>query len=175
MKKLLIALVAGGAIAAPAFATIDQTQTTNMLVKANVLKSCNVKSVVDLDFGDVKGNLADLDETTHGQLNLVCTKNTDWLVSADNGQNANGSLRQMADAVDGTNTTKLQYNLFADSGHGTAFPTDVASSGSTLGTHDTGTGDPNTPQVVNIYGRIPAGQVLVPDPYLDTVMLTISY
>jgi spore coat protein U-like protein len=171
MRKILLGLAAASTLLAmPAYAAVE-TKTTDLSVTATVVKSCAIASTSTLDFGQVKGNDADIDST--GSITFTCSDTTPYFVSADNGANNLTGQRRMQSKTLAT-PAYLTYDIYSNSGRTTAFPT---SAPITLdGSGDTGgTGDGN-PKTLTVYGRIPAGfHMPAPDNYLDTVVLTVTY
>jgi spore coat protein U-like protein len=170
MKRLVTAVSAASLLAMPAFALTD---TKPMSVSATVSASCSIQTTSDLLFGTVTKNTIDNVDTTAGTVDFICTKTTPWYVTTNLGTNASGSQRRMAGQADPSNNL-LSYDVFTDTGRSVAFPTVVG----TLGAGDTGgigTGDPVVFQQVKVYGKIPSGQTLIPDTYLDTLVMTVNY
>jgi spore coat protein U-like protein len=172
MKKLLIALSAGGVLATPAFA-LDPNQG-NMTVKATVEASCNVVSTTTLDFGVVKDISADNHEVSPGGVTFYCTRTTPWFVTADTGLNFSGSGLTMIGAGDPNN--KLQYTLSSTPDWVTPFPTTFGAGDLGNGqTGGTGNGDPANLQTVAVHGTLLKTGILTPDNYTDTVVLTVNF
>jgi len=63
-------------------------------VKANILAECKFKSMGQIDFGTVN-NLAKQSVVLEGNLDLVCTNNTNFSLKIDGGNYLNGGLRRM--------------------------------------------------------------------------------
>jgi spore coat protein U-like protein len=170
MKRIVIALSAASLLAMPAFALTD---TKTMGVSATVAASCSIQTTTDLLFGTVTKNTIDNFDATAGTVDFICTKSTPWFVTTNLGTNAQGAQRRLTGQADPLNNV-LSYEVYSDAGHSTAFPTAVG----TLGAGDTGgtgTGDPVVFQQVKVYGKIPKNQTLIPDTYLDTLVMTVNY
>ena len=157
---------AGAAIAAilptaPAFAQ-SATASTTFQVTTNVDSDCAIEAT-DMNFGDyhpVGPSIAG-----SSSILLVCTTSTAWNVGLDQGlfPGATVTTRQMTGAV-----SSLAYSLFSDSAR-------TINWGNTVGTDTvsgTGTGGP---QVITVYGRIPASQSSGIGGYQDTITATVTF
>lgn len=130
---------------------------------ATVPASCTIEIVNDLNFGSVPGLInSHQDQTT--DLSFICTKNTPWKVSLDNGLHYSTGRRMQL----GTTGQYVGYELYRDSGRtlrwGNTLDVDTMNS--------TGTG---SSQSLTIYGRVPAPQSVASGHYSDTVTVTITY
>lgn len=138
------------------------TATATIAVSASVVASCSI-TANPLSFGDYLSS--DLTATT--EVGVTCTDTTPYTVglTAGNGPDATVTTRQM---TGGTTEATLNYALYQDSTHSTNWE-DVG--GGTL-TPETGTG---IQQDFTVYGDIPAGQIVPPDSYTDSITATVSY
>jgi spore coat protein U-like protein len=161
MKKLALA---GLVLATTAFASgtpaAAATSTTTMSVTATVQATCSV-SAATLAFGTYTGTQLDGSST----LSVSCTNTTPYTVALNvgTGTGATVAVRKMT-----ASATTLNYSLYQDSARGTVW-------GQTTGT-DTVAGTGNgSAQTLNVYGRIPSGQLPTPGSYSDTITATITY
>jgi|SRR5882724_9530195 len=166
ISALSFAGLAGTAMAVnnPATGTLGATLT--------ILKSCQITSSTQVDFGSVDPTLA-ANAPGVGNVSVECTKGTtinDIKLSA--GGNFSSGKRQM---TDGTNF--VPYALFTDAAHTTAW----GDGGATIaaGAKSTGfvaTTSATTPQSFNVYGLVLAADEDVPTAtYTDTVDITVDY
>ncbi|MCC8361667.1 spore coat U domain-containing protein [Lysobacter sp. A6] len=172
MRIALLALAVTGSMFAAASANAANANG-NLNVTANVASSCMVSSPGSLAFGaydpvDVN-NTAPLNGA--GTINVRCTRGTTTTIALEEGANpATGSncttpLRQMSNG-----TERLRYALFSDS-------TRTITWGCTQGTNTTSHTSTNsaTAAVLDVWGRIPAGQDVAPGNYSDTVRILLTF
>jgi spore coat protein U-like protein len=161
----LLTVVLGLALALadlPARPAGAATATTTFLVTANVSVSCLI-AATDLDFGDyISGQL-----DGQSQITVTCTNTATWNVGLNAGTCSGATVTTRC--MKGPGTAILNYSLSSDT-------TRVVNWGNTVGTDTvsgTGTGGP---QIITVYGRIPAGQTTtVPGGYTDTITATITF
>jgi spore coat protein U-like protein len=146
----------------PAFATT--TVTSTFTVSATVSTSCSISGTT-IAFGSYTGGV--LNQT--GTLTITCnTASVGYNIGLNPGlaTGATVSTRKMQNGA-----ALLNYGLYQDSGYGTNW-------GQTVGT-DTKTGTSSatamTQTTQTIYGQIPAGQVVTPGSYSDTITVSIIY
>lgn len=161
-----VLLASGWALAsAPALAAT--TTSTSMTVSAAIPNSCTASTTGNMAFGTLAASLtvsANVDTT--GTLSVTCLNGGTYTVIADNGQNVSSGQRRMT--KNGSSGPFLNYNIYADSGRSTAFPTAVGSA-----TTQTGSG---SAQTITVYGRIPANATATEaGAYSDTLGFTITY
>lgn len=166
-KKLYMTALAAAvgvvAIAQPAAAS---THTDTIAVSATVTENC-VISASPLAFDDVN-TLSGQAVDGSGTIDVTCTNETPWTVSADAGQ-AQGATFGARKLVNGLN--QLSYALYTNSARTTVWGDGVAGASATIG--DTGTG---SLQQKAFYGRVAASQTSAPaGAYADTVTVTVSY
>ncbi|WP_198022842.1 spore coat U domain-containing protein [Methylosinus sp. LW3] len=152
----------GGAIIALAFANHAEaaTVTTTFTVSANVTSLCEV-SALPMLFGNYGGVL----NQTTSALTVSCTNGTPYNVGLNQGlYGASTTTRQMKAAG---SSALLNYSLFQNSGYSINW--DDVAPGWVSGT---GTG---APQLLTVYGQIPAGQFSTPDAYSDTITVTVNF
>ena len=164
MKKMTVI----GAFALAASATPSFAQDTGSLdVTAEVLSSCNIVSTSTLAFGSVDQSAANIDN--QGEISLICTATTPWVLHTDDGINASGAQKRLKHA---SQADTLNYDIFTDNGRSVPFPTVAGTPGSGPASN-TGNG---LAQTVTVFGRIPSCQTLPrPGNYSDTLTVTVSY
>lgn len=136
------------------------TATSTMAVSATVLSFCSI-TAAPLAFGNY--STAVTNATT--ALAVTCTVGTTYNIGLDLGLGTGATVSQRRMTF---NTSALSYGLYSDAGHTVVW-------GNTVGTNTlagTGTG---LVQSINVYGQIPANQVVAPGLYTDTVTATITY
>lgn len=153
MKKRTIALAILAAFVCCGTA-LAATATNNLQVTADVVAACNINSVTDVSFGTYDVTSATPTDAA-GDITLQCTTGTTYWTYIV-------GTRAMTGGAD-----TLNFELYTDAGRTTAFPTD--SSGGSTNAPD------NTPQVTNVYGRIPALQNVGVNPYTQTLTATVEY
>jgi spore coat protein U-like protein len=145
----------------PPVAAQAATATGTIAVTATVLSFCTLVAT-PLAFG----NYSQAALASTATVTVTCTSGTPYNVGLDIGTGSGASVatRKMTFAT--TNT--LNYGLYSDTGHSTVW-------GSTIGTNTvTGTAT-GLPQPLTVYGLIPAGQLVAPGAYVDTVTATVTY
>lgn len=161
MKRLRTSLLVCALVAAGVQPTADAaTATTTLPVTATVLATCIVVAT-PLIFGNYSA--AQLD--AQAALTVTCTLGTTFVVRLDAGAGTGATIaaRQLSFGV---NT--LAYSLYRDASRSQVW-------GQTDGT-DTASGTGAVlPVILNVYGRIPAGQFAAPGAYIDTVGVTVVY
>jgi len=142
-----------GLAAVPAGAANTSTTFT---VSATVVATCSV-SASNLAFGSYTGT-GNTDQTT--TVTVTCGNGTGYSVALNDGANASGSTRRMANG-----SNYLAYELYSDSGRTTVWNAAAPVAG-------TGNGGAQT---LTVYGRIPTGQSVPAGAYTDTVQVTVTY
>jgi spore coat protein U-like protein len=157
--------IAMGAIAAaiPISSAVAQTASTSFQVTANVDSSCVIEAT-DLNFGAYSPVGPALDGQS--QLLLLCTSSAQWNVGLDQGTAAGATVttRQMT----GPAPSLLSYSLFSDAAR-------TINWGNTVGTDTVSGVGTGGPQVVTIYGRVPAAQNVGVGGYQDTITATVTF
>jgi spore coat protein U-like protein len=136
--------------------------TATIAVSATVVSFCTIVAL-PLSFGNYLSTQLDASTT----LTVTCTSTTPYVVSLDAGSGiaagATTTTRKMA-----LLTNTLNYQLFSNAGR-------TINWGNTTGTDTVpGTGSGGA-QVLTVYGRISAAQLVVPGVYADIVTATITY
>jgi spore coat protein U-like protein len=96
-----------------------------------------------------------------GTIQIACSRDAAWSVGLGLGSFAAGTTRQMA-----SGPQRLRYELYQD-----AARTAVWSTTSTVG----GVAPSWNPIVLNVHGRVFAGQAVPAGPYADTVQSTVNF
>lgn len=167
-NRLLSAVVAL-VLACAAYNAHGATATANLTVQLSVTPACTIAaggSVVN--FGTRSFIPTNLNAST--AIAVQCTNTTPWSVGLDDGQNANGSQRRMANGAN-----YLNYNLYTDTARTMPFLTSGSAASCTGGTGTCvlGTGN-GSYQFITIYGQTPP-QIATPGFYTDTVTATVTY
>ncbi len=139
------------------------TATSTMAVSATVVSSCTV-STTPMAFGTYNNSLL----TSTATVTATCTNTTPYNVGLNAGTANGATVTTRGMFVSGTPGVVLNYSLYSNSGRTTNW-------GTTVGT-DTVTGTGNgSAQAITVYGQIPAGQLVAPGSYTDTITATITY
>jgi len=156
--KLFLALVPALMIGAsiPAYADGDSPQTANLIVDATVAKTCHVETSA-VHFGTYD-HLATSPTDGAGSISIDCTAGTTPTISLNEGGGGSSTQRSMQNGA-----ARLDYDLYQDSGHSTAWPinTAVNAAGAVV--------------TADVYGRIPTGQNKPEGSYSDTVVVTVVF
>lgn len=157
-KLALISTVA--IIAATGVSAQADTNTKDLEVSANVIKSCII-TTTPLAFGAYNPVTSDpLDAT--GNINVACTNGTAGAyITLSEGENSLDSIRRL---TDGTNF--LPYTLSSDSNRSQVWlpSTQILLKTFTATTQDT-----------IVYGRIASNQNVPVGDYSDTVVVTVTF
>ncbi|WP_342241435.1 Csu type fimbrial protein [Inquilinus sp. OTU3971] len=149
---------------APASIVQAATATTSFAVTATVLKFCTVVAT-PMAFGNYTSST--VAETT-STITVTCTAGTGYDIGLDAGGAAGATVttRQMSGTT--VTTARLNYFLYSDSGR-------TVNWGNTVGTDTVNLTAGAVPIISTVYGRVPAGQFVAPDAYLDTINVTVTY
>ena len=165
MKQLTVALAAAALMGAAGAATETGTLTVNATVTGacavgDATLTFNVAPAVNAAGTGSQSVAADVTSAT--DVSVVCTNGQNGTLSANDGVNADVSVRRLS-----SGTAFIPYGLYTDSGYATAF-----NGVSTIAI--TGTG---TAELVPIYGKIDAADATAAPKgtYSDSVLLTITY
>ena len=164
LKNVQRALLAAGLIAATTGA-LASTISTSFQVQANVNAQCSI-SAVNLTFPTVDPLSSQTDGAT--TVTVKCTKNSAYTVGLNAGTTTGSTIAQrlMANGAD-----LMDYNLYTDIGRTSVW-------GNSAGSWVSGTGaGMGTAQVLNVYGRVAAGQTnLAVGTFTEpTVTVTVTY
>lgn len=152
---------AGQYVAQGTYIDTVSSATATFTITAVIQATCTI-AANPLSFGAYTRVL--LDATT--TLSVNCTKAATYNVglSAGQGKGATVTNRSMT----GPSSSSLNYKLLSNSAYTTNW-------GNTVGT-DTVTGvGIGSAQAITVYGQIPAGQLVAPGTYNDTVIATLTY
>jgi spore coat protein U-like protein len=154
-------IAAGQAIGPGTYTDTVSTATTSFTLSVVVPASCTL-SAGALAFGNYAGTLLNATST----ISVNCTNTAPYNVGLNSGIAAGASVSNRS--MTGPSSALLGYKLFSDAGR-------TINWGNTVGT-DTkaGTGSGSV-QVLTVYGQIPAGQLVRPGSYADTVTATLTY
>lgn len=136
------------------------TDTESLTVKAVVQLSCSL-SAATLDFGTyTAGQTTELKaQATIGYSSCPASQ---VKLELDGGQSKNAAARAMING-----TSKLNYQLYSDSGRTKPLGTGTAALAFTTAATGTGT--------VAVYGSIAAGQIVPAGSYTDTVGILLTF
>lgn len=152
------------------------TATGTLNVQAVVVNGCAVNTDGSgstenavLNFGSVSSFNANVDADTGSSggtsITVQCNNLVQWSMALDGGSNELATQRRMLGGI--SNTEYIPYNLYSDASRSTPI------TASTIAYNSTGTG---AVEPLTIYGRIPFGTPTPSaGPYLDTVLLTLTY
>jgi spore coat protein U-like protein len=137
------------------------TVTTTFSVQATVQATCLI-SATALSFGTYTGLVRDVSNT----LTITCTNTTTYNMGLNAGTatGATVTTRKMTGPASAT----LNYAMFRDSGR-------TLNWGNTVGTDTLGATGNGSAQLSNVFGRLAAGQSVLPGAYSDTIIVTVTY
>ena len=164
LKNMQRALLAAGLIAATSGA-LATAVTTTFQVQATVNAQCTI-TAVNLTFPAVDPLNSQTDGAT--TVTVKCTKNSPYTVGLNAGTTTGSTIAQrlMANGAD-----TMDYNLYTDAGRSSIW-------GNSAGSWVSGTGaGMGTAQVLNVYGRVAAGQTnLAVGTFTEpTITVTVTY
>jgi spore coat protein U-like protein len=153
-------VLALAAAAAPGFGA---TATGTFAVSATVVKACTI-SASALSFGTYDPTAATADDATT-DITVRCTSGTLYNVglSAGTATGATVTSRKMS-----LGANLLNYGLYQDAARASNW-------GNTIGTDAVSGTAPGAATTINVYGRIPAGQLVPVGNFTDTITATITY
>src|ERR1700712_238081 len=158
-RLLLSATLLVGSLAIPTASPAQATTaTTTIAVSALVLSFCTIVAL-PLTFGNYTSALI----STSSSVTVTCSNGTTYNVGLDVGSGTGASVatRKMT-----FGTSLLNYVLYSDVAHTTLW-------GPTPGTNTVAGTATGLPQVIPVYGQIPASQTVAAGTYLDTVTATV--
>ncbi len=152
---------AGQVVAPGTYTDTLSTATTSFQVTAVIQATCTIVAN-PLAFGNYTGVI--LNSTT--TIFVTCSKLAAYSVGLNAGTSTGATVTNRR--MTGPAAAILNYKLFSNSGLTTNW-------GNTVGT-DTVAGTGNgAAQSLTVYGQIPAGQLVRPGSYTDTITATITY
>lgn len=163
MKKRCCTIWLAAIYAASSMSAEAATATGTFAVRLNIVASCNIGALSDIDFGSTSTVTTALDQTSSIQIN--CSLGAPFLLGLDTGANGlSVSDRKMKNAAGNT----IAYQLYRDAGRtqvwGATAGVDVLSL--------TGTG---ASQTMSIYSRVAPQAGLAVGAYSDVVTVTVTY
>ncbi len=151
-----VALAANPTSAAPT------TVTTTFAVTANVVATC-VVSATPMAFVNYT-SITPADSTS--TITVSCSDLTTYNVGLNAGTSTGATVTSRK--MKGTGAAVLAYHLYSDSARSVNW-------GNTVGTDTvTGTGT-GAPQLLTVYGQVPAGQGPASGVYTDTITATVTF
>jgi spore coat protein U-like protein len=158
MRKFVIGVAALAAtVSTPALAG---TATGTVDVSLTVSAACSV-TAEPLAFGTVSSFDAAVDASSPST--VKCTPNASYTVALDYGLNSASTTQRKLKST--TSATTVNYNLYSDAAHLSAWGGATAV---------TGTGN-GSDQPMTIYGRVPIQTAVAAGDYKDTVTVTVTY
>jgi spore coat protein U-like protein len=142
-------------VAAPALAG---TTTGMMPVSLRVEPACRVEASA-LAFAGPAGHTMD----AQSPVSILCTTETNVSVSLDNGRNARGGTRQLADGAG----RLVPYAIYADAAHSRLWSAAAAPVAGTVGS--------GGEWRLTAFGRVEGADAMVAGTYHDTVTVTVSF
>jgi spore coat protein U-like protein len=138
------------------------TVTTTFAVTANVVATC-VVSATPMAFVNYT-SITPADSTS--TITVSCSDLTTYNVGLNAGTSTGATVTSRK--MKGTGTAVLAYHLYSDAARSVNW-------GDTVGTDTvTGTGT-GAPQLLTVYGQVPAGQGPASGVYTDTITATVTF
>jgi len=132
-------------------------------VTAKVPDNCRIGIATDLDFG-AAANLVSARQSM-STVTVRCPTGTPWALGLDNGANALAGTRRMRNAAN----RFVAYEMYRDAARsrrwGSSAPDNVTGVGQGIA----------TPNVLTVYGQVPAQGTVPAGNYADTVIVTLTY
>jgi spore coat protein U-like protein len=154
-------IAAGQVVAAGTYTDTINSATTSFQVTTVVQATCTI-TANPLAFGNYSGLMLNSSST----ISVTCSKATAYNVGLNAGTTTGATVANRS--MTGPASTLLKYKLFSNSGYTTNW-------GNTVGTDTVaGTGS-GAAQPLTVYGQIPAGQLVRPGSYADTITATVTY
>lgn len=162
MKRMLyLSVMTFGVMASPDQSGADAaTAPATIAVSATVLSFCTI-AALPLAFG----NYSQAVLAAASSVTITCTLGTPYNVGLDVGTGTGATIASRKMTF-GANL--LSYGLFSDPAHSVVW-------GPTIGTNTVVGTATGLPQILPIYGQIPASQLVGPGAYLDTITATVTY
>ncbi|RPE80220.1 Csu type fimbrial protein [Vulcaniibacterium tengchongense] len=147
--------------------THNPEDTLTMNARAVLPGSCSIVAD-DLNFGTRASLASAVDAST--TLTVTCTSGTAYAVRLDGGRAGNIAARRMY--LNGSGPQAIAYDLYTHAAR--TQPWGDGSVGAVVEGVGAGTGL-GTPQVLTVYGRVPAQATPVSGTYRDVVTATVEY
>ena len=138
-------------------------------VSATVIKECQVTAgaASNINLGTVPSTATNI--TGHNSISVSCTSTTPYYIglSPSNGNSAGAGVMSGT----GSNTDKVPYQLYSNTGLSTPWGNTATSTSVGNGASGTGTG---SAQSIPVYAKAPSANY-TPDSYSDTVTVNVNY
>lgn len=148
-------------------AVFADTATATLNASVTVAAKCTAVSASAINFANYAPDAASANTGT-STVNVSCTKGTSATIALNGGGTSNTAARKLAGT--GSNTDKLGYQLYSDSGYSSVWD-DSSNKVAVAGQGLLGSNSVSK----TVYASIPAAQDVTPDTYSDAVTVTVSY
>jgi spore coat protein U-like protein len=155
-----LGILCSSALALAPATAVAATAVGTMAVSATVTATCTV-ATAPLAFAAYTG----VADPVTGTISVTCTNTTPYDIGLDQGLGTGATVTTRSMSLAGAS---LGYGLFTDA----AFTANWNNTGTTDTAGLVGTG---LPVVTNIFGQIPAGELVAPGAYTDTITATVTY
>lgn len=168
---VIASLAALGTFAASANAATPSTATATFQVLMTIQKACSVTAgnASNISLGTVAATATP--NNGNSSISVTCSKTTPYniglLPSSANGGTANGTGNMISSTAPSTNTDKVPYTLYSNSGNTTVW-------GNNIGTNTVASTGTGAAQSFNVYAQNTNAN-FTPDSYVDTVGVTVTY
>ena len=172
LVSLALGLLGGVWALAPQRQAVAATATSSFTVTATVIASCTI-ATTGISFGNYDPVVANATTPVdaNGTVTVACTSGATTTVGMNQGNNPTGTstagapARQLASGA----VNRMRYDLYLDAGRATVWG-DVGTAAA-----EAYNATSKAATVLNIYGRIPAGQDVSTGAYTDSVTATIQF
>ncbi len=182
MNKQLLAKLAIIALGATLGAAQADTVTPapTFLVKMTITKTCKVTTApTDIDLGSVAASSTAVSQTGSNTFKVNCSRLTPFHIglapSVANGGDSNGNGKMASVANSATNTDKVPYTLYQDSGYATAWGNTATPTADGNGKGGTGAGMAVANAIMFTAYAKATNSDYAPDDYKDTVTVNVNY
>lgn len=135
--------------------------SSSFTITAVVQPTCSI-SAGGLAFGTYSGLLVN----STSNISVTCTKTTSYNVGLSAGTATGSTVANRS--MKGPNSALLGYKLFSNTGR-------TANWGNTVGKDTVASVGTGVLQTLTVYGQIPAGELVAPGSYTDTITATLTY
>jgi len=167
MRRIAIVLIGVAVVSIAAESRLSaQSATASLAVNASVQKNCTI-TTAPVAFGNYDSVAANATAPLDGigTVTVTCTKGAPAKVGLNDGSNAQGTTRRMAQGA----ADYLTYELYKDTAHASRW-------GNTADTALEIPAAPNQiPRDFPVYGRVAPAQAAAVGTYSDTVMATVNF
>lgn len=167
MRRILLVLVGIVVFSAAARSALEaQSSTASLQISASVSKNCTI-TTAPVNFGAYDPVAANATNNLDGigTVTVTCTKGATAKIALDDGGNAQGNTRRMAQS----GKEFLTYELYKNTQR-----TDIWGDGNN-DSLDTGAAPNRNPRTFTVYGRVPSAQDATVGNYTDTVVATVNF